>query len=330
MTQPQRILQGWLVGGLILGTMAYALAEDLTLSTYYPSPRGVYQELRTTNDTFLAMQTGNVGIGTTTPAAKLDVAMTSGTTPGMAIHGVTGQTAPFFQLTDSSGVTLMFLDSTGKLMVGRKTSTRNQLDVDGSAAIGSGYAGLQTAPSDGLIVQGRVGIGTPNPSSSALLDLSSTTQGLLAPRMTTSQRNGIASAATGLLIYNTSTNSYEFYNGSSWNALGGGPWVSSGSDIYNTNTGNVGIGTSAPTKLLEVAGDAYMSGTIYEGGTATGNAVCRSDGTNCPMATQDSCHEVALSSVNLFTCSGGEYMAGVRAASTGLGFPYVSTIYCCK
>ena len=33
----------WLVVGLLLGTAVYALAEDLTLTTYYPSPRGVYR-----------------------------------------------------------------------------------------------------------------------------------------------------------------------------------------------------------------------------------------------------------------------------------------------
>jgi len=48
-------LRSWLVPLLLLGTMAYALAEELTLTTYYPSPRGVYQELRTT---------GNVQVGT--------------------------------------------------------------------------------------------------------------------------------------------------------------------------------------------------------------------------------------------------------------------------
>ena len=39
--------KGWVLFGLLLGTTAYALAESMTLTTYYPSPRGIYKELRT-------------------------------------------------------------------------------------------------------------------------------------------------------------------------------------------------------------------------------------------------------------------------------------------
>jgi hypothetical protein len=48
---------------------------------------------------------------------------------------------------------------------------------------------------------GAVGIGTTSPNASALLDVYSTTQGLLPPRMTTTQRNAISSPAMGLTIY---------------------------------------------------------------------------------------------------------------------------------
>lgn len=58
---------------LIVAMAAVAVAEDLTLTTYYPSPRGVYHELRTSGDTFLATTAGNVGVGTASPTAKLDV-----------------------------------------------------------------------------------------------------------------------------------------------------------------------------------------------------------------------------------------------------------------
>ena len=64
----------WMVPLLLLvGTMAEAAAEEVTLTTYHPSPRGVYEELRTTDSTYLATAAGNVGVGTANPQVKLDV-----------------------------------------------------------------------------------------------------------------------------------------------------------------------------------------------------------------------------------------------------------------
>jgi len=56
-----------------------------------------------------------------------------------------------------------------------------------------------------------VGIGTTTPASSAALDVSSTTQGVLLPRLTTTQRNAIANPVAGLLLYNTSSGKFEGY-----------------------------------------------------------------------------------------------------------------------
>jgi uncharacterized protein (TIGR02145 family) len=52
--------------------------------------------------------------------------------------------------------------------------------------------------------------------NSAILDVSSTSQGLLIPRMTTTHRDNIASPATSLLIFNTTTNCFEAYVNASW------------------------------------------------------------------------------------------------------------------
>lgn len=51
---------------------------------------------------------------------------------------------------------------------------------------------------------------------SALLQLDSSSQGLLPPRMTTGERNAITNPATGLTIFNTTTNRINFYDGSEW------------------------------------------------------------------------------------------------------------------
>lgn len=60
----------------------------------------------------------------------------------------------------------------------------------------------------------QVSIGTPTPDQTAILDLSSTSQGLLLPRMTTAQRDAISTPAVGLMIYNTTNNGLELYHGS--------------------------------------------------------------------------------------------------------------------
>jgi uncharacterized protein (TIGR02145 family) len=52
--------------------------------------------------------------------------------------------------------------------------------------------------------------------NSTILDISSTSQGLLIPRMTTVQRNFIASPTTSLLIFNITTNCFEAYVNGSW------------------------------------------------------------------------------------------------------------------
>jgi hypothetical protein len=65
---------------------------------------------------------------------------------------------------------------------------------------------------------GSVGIATTSPNASALLDVSSTTKGLLPPRMTTTQRDAISSPAAGLVIYNTTTSKLQVYT-TAWTDL---------------------------------------------------------------------------------------------------------------
>jgi len=57
------------------------------------------------------------------------------------------------------------------------------------------------------------------PHSSAMLDLKSVMGGVLIPRMTTAERTGIASPATGLLVFDTNTNTFWYYNGIQWEQL---------------------------------------------------------------------------------------------------------------
>ena len=70
----KRILLTILV--LSVASICYAAdeTEEITLTTYYPAPYGDYDELLVSGDTYLAVDSGNVGIGTTSPEAILDVA----------------------------------------------------------------------------------------------------------------------------------------------------------------------------------------------------------------------------------------------------------------
>ena len=62
-----------------------------------------------------------------------------------------------------------------------------------------------------------LGLNNSSPNASAILDATSTSQGILIPRMTTAQRNAIASPATGLLVYVTDkTTGFSYYDGTAW------------------------------------------------------------------------------------------------------------------
>jgi hypothetical protein len=67
----------------------------------------------------------------------------------------------------------------------------------------------------------QVGIGTVTPDESSILDITSTTQGLLTPRMTTAQRTAIVTPADGLIVYDTELKSFYHYNSTttSWNRM---------------------------------------------------------------------------------------------------------------
>ena len=62
----------------------------------------------------------------------------------------------------------------------------------------------------------NVGIGTATPNSSAILDVSSTSKGLLLPRMSTIQRNAIVNPAIGLSVFNIDDQCTDIYDGSNW------------------------------------------------------------------------------------------------------------------
>ncbi|OAD91225.1 hypothetical protein A7A78_13080 [Aequorivita soesokkakensis] len=106
----------------------------------------------------------------------------------------------------------------------------------------------------------QVGIGIPTPADASVLDVTSSTKGVLVPRMSISNLATIApvtgGSTTSLLVYNTNTTTgpgFFFWNGSRWTPIdGGNDWQTSGNANTNPGTG-VGenyLGTSDNTNLI--------------------------------------------------------------------------------
>lgn len=93
--------------------------------------------------------------------------------------------------------------------------------VIGYNAIGNGSNSVTLGNSSVVltVLHGTVAIGTVTPNANAILDVVSTTKAFMPPRMTTAQRDAIASPAAGMVIYNTTTNVLNFHNGSAWGAV---------------------------------------------------------------------------------------------------------------
>jgi len=126
----------------------------------------------------------------------------------------------------------------------------------------------------------QVGIGTDSPHSSAMLDLNSTEKGFLPPRISNRQRDAIENPATGLMIYNNSTNCINLFSGNYWEEICGiiFPIVGSfdASSIVHTGSLQASLlanGVSSSINYSGASGGSYESQTVnstgVEGLTAT-------------------------------------------------------------
>ncbi len=92
------------------------------------------------------------------------------------------------------------------------------------------------------------------PATSAVLDIYSTSKGMLTPRLTLAQRTAINNPATGLLVYQTDgVSGFYYYNGTTWTILSSGTiqWQGTTNGIYY-NSGLAGVGINNPSSRLTV------------------------------------------------------------------------------
>lgn len=168
---------------------------------------------------------------------------------------------------------------------------------------------LATALATATFAQSNVGVGinTSTPDPSAILDVTSTNQGVLIPRMSRDQRNGIQNPVSGLMIYQTdNTPGFYYYTGSAWTTLNGtngntGQGFVNGSaagqvyltgaaspyapqapqtvtgDITITSTGSTSLAANAVT-TAKIANGAVTTSKLSATGTASATTYLRGDG----------------------------------------------------
>ena len=120
-----------------------------------------------------------------------------------------------------------------------------------------------------IFAQNNVGIGNTTPDPSAILDVTSTSKGVLVPRMSTTERLAVANPATGLLVFDVTVGCFYYYTGT-WNSLcnASGPVGPTGG-VGNTGaTGATGV--PGPTGTAGATGAVGSTGSTGAQG-ATGN-----------------------------------------------------------
>jgi hypothetical protein len=154
-----------------------------------------------TGTTILARSSGNVGVGTESPASfgKVGIRTSGGTEAGVGIYSPSTTNGAKLTLYDDQNNAGIYTVPT----------------VNGSDLV------LQTNGSERFRIvssTGVVSINDATPETSAQLDVFSTTRGFLPPRMTSTQRDAISSPAAGLVIYNTTTLKLQVYT-TAWTDL---------------------------------------------------------------------------------------------------------------
>ena len=151
-----------------------------------------------------------------------------------------------------------------------------------------------------LASHAQVGIGTASPN--AALDVTSTTQGFLPPRMTTTQRNAISSPAVGLVIFNTTTNCLNFYGGLWIEACGSGGYPSGAVfcasgvtrvvDVLNPTTNKTWMDRNlGASQVATSSTDTLSYGSLYQWGRRSDGHQCRySSTTPTPSSVDEPAH----------------------------------------
>ena len=175
-----------------------------------------------TNTLKVDSSNNRVGIGTASPATLLDINDDAATGVGIRVTGGGngGPLAQFVRDVSSSGsIEINIAGGDPQFKLTSSGSDVFTIGVDENENTFQICTGGAVGSNQALVVglTGKVGIGETAPS--APLTVTSTTGGVLLPRMTTTQMNAISSPANGEIIYNTTASKFYGYAGGAWVAL---------------------------------------------------------------------------------------------------------------
>ena len=105
------------------------------------------------------------------------------------------------------------------------------------------------------------------PDGSAALDIQASDKGLLIPRLSSAQRQAIASPATGLMVYDTDSDGFWYHDGVDWRELGlGGLLAQPGTVVIRNLRDDTGMAALGYEFLREIPGEAVAWDPISEVG----------------------------------------------------------------
>jgi len=152
-----------------------------------------------------------LGVGSSNASARMHIkgSGTTSATTALLVQNVLG--ADLMKVRDD-GASYFYgqLNTTGAITNGTLLMNSSRFQI------GSTANGALNFSNNGLAYQDD---NVPTQDASAAFQVNSTARGFLPPRMTTTERDAISTPAAGLMVYNTTTNKAQCYNGSTWNDL---------------------------------------------------------------------------------------------------------------